>query len=365
MTVLKIILLVFSVLGAIDYTFGSRFGFGKEFVRAFHMFASLSLAMMGMIVLAPLIADFMRPMTAFCADVLHLDPSILPASLLANDMGGAPLAEAVMQNKEVGLFNAYVVSAMMGCTISFTIPLALGSVPKEKHTLLLLGLLAGIATIPLGAFAAGIVAGVPLSVLCIDLLPLLLLAVLICASLLLFPHACIKVFAVLGYLIKIIVLIGLVLGLIRYFTDVAPIEALNLAPIEEGGMIAFRAIVMASGALPLLYAVSVLVKRPLRAVGNKLGVNEASVAMLLGSLASTPITFASTDRMNAKGITLNAAFAVSAGFLLAGHLAFTISMAPSYVLPLAVGKLTAGVSAAFLALFLYKRNEKNLLRAPS
>ncbi len=40
--------------------------------------------------------------------------------LLANDMGGAPLAEAVGKSPELAAFNGLVVSTMMGCTVSFT-----------------------------------------------------------------------------------------------------------------------------------------------------------------------------------------------------------------------------------------------------
>jgi DNA-directed RNA polymerase subunit RPC12/RpoP len=72
-----------------------------------------------------------------------IDPSILPSVLFANDMGGAPLAVEAARDRALGAFNAMVVSSMMGCTVSFTIPFALGGVPKELHRDMLLGLLCG------------------------------------------------------------------------------------------------------------------------------------------------------------------------------------------------------------------------------
>ena len=49
------VLLVFSVLGALDRILGNRFGLGKEFERGFELFGSMSLSMIGMLVMAPAI----------------------------------------------------------------------------------------------------------------------------------------------------------------------------------------------------------------------------------------------------------------------------------------------------------------------
>ena len=136
-----IVVLIFSVLAALDRIFGSRLGLGKEFEKAFNLLGAMALSMIGMIVISPVIADLMKPISEFLSNTLHIDASIIPASLFANDMGGAPLSVEMASNEEIGLFNALVVSSMMGCTISFTIPFALGVVLKEQHKDLLSGLL--------------------------------------------------------------------------------------------------------------------------------------------------------------------------------------------------------------------------------
>ena len=61
MNVLTIIILVFSVLGGIDYIFGSKLGIGKEFEKGFHLFGPMSLSMLGMLVLAPAIGVWLSP----------------------------------------------------------------------------------------------------------------------------------------------------------------------------------------------------------------------------------------------------------------------------------------------------------------
>jgi ethanolamine transporter len=57
--------------------------------------------------------------------------------------------------------------------------------------------------------------------------------------------------------------------------------------------------------------------------------------------------------MDKKGVVLNSAFAVSAAFALGGHLAFTMAFDRSYLVPVIVGKLVAGVLAVIIAAVIY------------
>jgi len=49
------------------------------------------------------------------------------------------------------------------------------------------------------------------------------------------------------------------------------------------------------------------------------------------------------------------AFAVSAAFVFGDHLGFTASFAPELLVPVMIGKLTAGVSAVAVAMLLTRR----------
>ena len=62
------------------------------------------------------------------------------------------------------------------------------------------------------------------------------------------------------------------------------------------------------------------------------------------------------DKMDKKGVMLNSAFAVSAAFTLAGHLAFTVSFDQRYLLSVIIGKITAGIFAVVLAAIIYRFN---------
>ena len=60
MLVIKIVILVFAIVGALDYVFGGRFGLGKEFVNGLMLMGTMLLSMQGMIVISPLLADMLE-----------------------------------------------------------------------------------------------------------------------------------------------------------------------------------------------------------------------------------------------------------------------------------------------------------------
>ena len=97
------------------------------------LLGTMALSMIGMIVISPFIAQILSPFFDVFYNTFGIDPSIIPATFFANDMGGAALAVEIAENEEIGLFNALVVSSMMGATISFTVPFGLGIVKKELH----------------------------------------------------------------------------------------------------------------------------------------------------------------------------------------------------------------------------------------
>lgn len=359
--IIKIVVFAFAVLGALDYVFGGRFGVGKEFVNGLMLMGTMLLSMQGMIVIAPFLAELLDPVCTFLHTYLHMDPSIIPASLFANDMGGAPLSMAIKQNDSVGMFNALVVSSMMGCTVSFTIPFALGLVPKEQHKNLLLGLLCGIVTIPIGCFVGGLVCRVPILALLVDLLPLIVIAGVIAFGLMKFPNVCVKIFAVLGWLMKALIVFGLVVGMLYFLTGRAILpgivytEGKYASSWDEGIAVCTNAAVFLAGAFPLVHLLSRLLRRPLHALGRLLRINETSALCLLSSLASSSPTFGMMKLMDDRGAILNSAFAVSGAFVFAGHLAFTLTIDASYVPAMIVGKLVAGALALVVAIFISKR----------
>ena len=377
MTVLILIVLIFSTLGAVDYVIGNKLGVGAEFERAFKLFSAMALSMIGMIVLAPAIAELLKPTLGFFSDFLHLDPSILPAMLLANDMGGAPLASQVALDEKIGMFNGLVVSSMMGCTVSFTIPFALGLVAKENHKQLCLGLLCGVVTIPIGCLIGGVMCRIPILTLLLDLLPLIIFSVFIAIALLFFPNACVKVFKVFGFAVNALIILGLMLGIYNFLVaKITPVEiggrSLDIPPIpvidtvEEGAMVCLNASIVMTGMFPLVTLVSRLLNKPLKALGARLGIDEKSAIGIVASLATSATSFGMMNQMNKKGMMVNSAFAVAGAFTFCSHMAFTMAFpgGKDYLAPMIVGKLVSGAASLGLSFMLYpdQREHQGLLQ---
>ena len=355
MSVLTIVILIFSLIGAVDYIIGNKIGVGKEFEKAFSLFCPMALSMLGMIVVAPAIGVWLTPFFEGFYNIFGIDPSILPASLFANDMGGMTLAQTICKSESIGNYNAFVVSSMMGCVISFTIPFSLGVVKQEQHRELFFGLLCGIATIPIGCIVAGLFCGIGLLTVVINLLPLIIFSVIVLVALIFVPKICIKCFKVFGFFMKAVAIIGLVCAIFTFLTkkEITP----HFDTLENAAFICVNACVTLSGALPLMAIVSKLLNKPLNKLGSKLGINGVSALALLGNMVTNASSFGVMDKMDKKGTVLNSAFAVSAAFVFGGHLALTMAFDSSYVAPMIIGKLVSGVCALVLVLLVYKEKE--------
>ena len=170
---------IFMLLGALDRIFGSRLGLGKQFEEGVLAIGALALSMLGILALAPVLADLLKPVLVPVYRFLGADPAMFAGSILANDMGGAPLAAELAETKEAAQFGGLIIGSMLGATLVFTIPVALGIIRREDHPALAKGVLAGVITIPLGALVGGLTAGFSIGMILRNLLPIVLFALLI------------------------------------------------------------------------------------------------------------------------------------------------------------------------------------------
>ena len=355
MNILYTVIGVFSLLGALDLILGNRFGIGKDFERGIMLLGTMTLSMVGMISFAPLFAALLREPLLWLADRIPFEPSLIAGSLLANDMGGAPLAMELATSERVGLFNGLVVGATMGATVSFTLPFALGATEKEQHKSVLLGILCGIATVPVGCLVAGIMMGLSPAELALNLIPLLLFAGVLVFGLVKAPDLTAKIFGVFGQGVKILVTVGLALAIFTFLTDIPLLP--HFAPLEEGMTVVINAAAVMTGMFPLLSLLGRLLDRPLRALGRKIGINSTSALGFVATLATNVTTFGMMKDMDRRGTVLNSAFAVSAAFTFAGHLAYTLAFPKGEAClgAVIVCKLLSGVASLLLAYLLFCR----------
>ncbi|HGM3509113.1 ethanolamine utilization protein EutH [Clostridioides sp. ZZV15-6383] len=350
------VMVVFMVLGAIDKCIGNKFGLGEQFEEGIMAMGSLAVAMVGVICLAPVLADVLRPIVVPVFDILGADPAMFAGSLLANDMGGAPLALELAKDPNAGLFGGLIVGAMMGPTIVFIIPVALGIIEKEDQKFLATGILAGIITIPIGAFVGGLVAGFEVMMVLRNLIPIIIFAVVIALGLLKFENAMIKGFTYFGKGVVIVITLGLAASIVEALTGIVIIPGMK--PIGEGIEIVGDIAIVLAGAFPLVFVITKVFNKPLMALGKILGMNDVSAAGLVASLANCIPMFGMMKDMDNRGKIINVAFSVSAAFVFGDHLGFTAGFNANMITPMIVAKLIGGITAVLLAMVIANKTLK-------
>ena len=353
--VLITLMAAFAGLGALDRILGNRFGIGQEFENGIQAMGSLALAMVGIVCLAPVLATVLRPVVVPVFRFLGADPAMFAGSILACDMGGGPLARELTEDPQAAALGGVITGSMLGATIVFTIPVALGILREEDRPALAKGILCGIVTIPVGILVGGLTAGFPLPMVLRNLVPIVLLAALIALGLWKAEDKMVRGFAVFGKIVVAVITVGLAAAVIQALTGFAVIP--GMVDISEGFQTVGTIAIVLAGAFPLVAVVTKLLQKPLLAAGKLLGINDAAAAGLIASLANSIATFGMVKDMNPRGKVVNIAFAVSAAFVFGDHLGFTAGFAPEMLGPMILGKLAGGISAVIAALVLTRKEK--------
>ena len=351
--ILIAIMAVFALLGALDRIFGNKFGLGQEFENGILAMGSLAMAMIGIICLSPALANLLKPVVVPVYNFLGADGAMFAGTILACDMGGGALAQELTTNSDAALLGGVITGSMLGATVVFTIPVAMGILQDEDKPFLAKGILCGVVTIPFGVLAGGLVAGFAPILVLSNLVPIILIALLIALGLWKFEKAMIKGFGLFGKGIIALITAGLVCAIVEALTGFVIIPGLN--PISEGFETVGEIAIVLAGAFPLVYVITKLLKKPLLKLGNTLGVNDTAAAGLIASLANSIATFEMMKNMDSRGKVVNVAFAVSAAFVFGDHMGFTAGFAPEMLPAVIVGKLVGGVSAVIVALLLTRK----------
>ena len=190
------VFLVFAVLGAADYLMDNRWGLGAQFERGLGCMGKLIIAMAGFMALAPVLGELLAPVATPLFQSVGADPSALAGLLLANDSGGAALAEELALDPIAGDFNGYFVASMMGGAVMCMIPMTMLSTDQASRTPAIYGLIIGLFSIPFGCLLGGALAGYPLGTVLQNLLPTALLSAALFLALVFFGRWVIRPFQI-------------------------------------------------------------------------------------------------------------------------------------------------------------------------
>ena len=355
--ILIAVMAVFAVLGALDRIFGNKFGLGQEFENGIQAMGALSLAMLGIICLAPVLASVLKPVIVPVFGFLGADPAMFAGTILACDMGGGSLAVEMSSDPQAALLGGVITGSMLGATVVFTIPAAMGILHQEDQPAMAKGVLCGIVTIPLGILAGGLVAGFDILMVLRNLIPIVIIAALIALGLWKAEKAMIKGFVIFGKGIIVLITVGLAAAIVEALTGFVLIPGME--PIESGFQTVGAIAIVLAGAFPLVYAVTKLFRKPLMKLGSLLGINDVAAAGLVATLANSIATLGMVKDMDSRGKVVNIAFAVSAAFVFGDHLGFTAGFAPEMLPGMIVGKLVGGAGAVAVAILLTKKESNS------
>ena len=354
--ILILVMAAFAVLGALDRIIGNRFGIGQEFENGILAMGSLALAMVGIISLAPVLAQVLRPVIVPVYGFFGADPAMFAGTILACDMGGGALAQELSTDPAAAMLGGVITGSMLGATIVFTLPVAMGILRQEDRPAMAKGILCGIVTIPIGVLVGGLVAGFELMMVLRNLIPIVIIAALIALGLWKAEKWMIKGFGWFGKGIIALITVGLVAAIVEALTGIVIIP--GMAPIEDGFQVVGEIAIVLAGAFPLVYVVTLVLKKPLLKLGGLLGINDTAAAGLVASLANSIATFGLVKDMDRRGKVVNIAFAVSAAFVFGDHLGFTAGFAPEMLPAMILGKLAGGISAVAVALWITRKEGK-------
>ena len=364
--VIMLIMMIFMLVGAIDKIRGNKLGYGEKFEDGFNAMGPLAMSMAGVVAAAPVLSMLLGPILKPIYGIFGASPAMFATTLLACDMGGYPLAMQLAEGDvAIGNFAGLILGTMMGPTIVFTIPVALGIIKKEDRGYLGAGVLAGLITVPIGCIAGGLVMNTiadeafHLGFITIiqNLIPVIIIAGLIVIGLWFAPGPMIRGFNVFGTGVTIVITALTAIAVFEQITGIMfPVFHIMVENPADGsrgldsglltcGLIAIVLI----GAFPMVEWITRTFGKPLQKIGASLGMNEAGSAGMVATLANNIAMFNIMGEMNPKGKLLNVAFAVSAAFVFGDHLGFTAGVNQAMVTPVIVGKLVAGITALIVA----------------
>jgi ethanolamine transporter len=355
-TILMAVISVFFAAGALDYIIGGKFGLKTEFENAFSMIGKIMLNIVGMICLAPTLAQLLRPLIVPVYSLFGIDAAMFAPTFLAPDAGGYSIAVAMASDAAIGAWAGTVVASHIGAAFSFNIPVTLGVIDKSHYRIFSLGALSGLIACPFGCILGGLISGLPLSVILINMIPAILLALIVILGLIFKQDACMRVFLVFVKLLRVIIVIGLTAAAIERLTGFVIIPGMN--PISTGFLTAGTIGLTLAGILVMTKILSVLLKKPLARLSRLLKINELSLLMCINALCVVLPGAVVYDKMDKRGKLIFGAITVSAANIIGAHLSYIGLNAPEMLPAATAGKLLSGLLGVIIALLFYKRSEK-------
>ena len=375
------IMMAFVLIGAVAAIINDEKGLGKEFKEGIYSIGVVFLPVAGIMVFMPYLTAFVSQVLGPVYAWFHADPSLAATTIIAGDMGGYQLASETAGSHGAWMM-AFATSLTAGATILYSIPVGLAMLDKRDHKYMALGFMAGLLTIPVAVFVTTLMLQLthtplrgevstdaastrpfelPWSEIFLNLIPLAIVVTALAVGLKFFTGFMVRAFILFGRIVDGVIKIGLAVSIVEYFTGFFSglLGGWGLDPFIADAEDQFRALeiagyvgIMLAGAFPLVYAIKTWLAKPLSAAGARFGFTEEGAAGVVAGAVNIQAMFRLIKTMPPRDKVLCTAFSVCAAFSFGDHLAFIANFQPNMVFPFIVGKVSAGIIAMLLAVWL-------------
>lgn len=347
MNVFTGIMLAFALIGFADKVFSLRWGLTGSFEKGLMTMGTMVIPIVGVCTIGVEFIERHADTFLALSDSLVFDPSLIIGALLAPDLGGYFIAEAVAATPDILIINGVVLGTLLGQAICFQLPVFLSSVGKENYPGMLKGFLVGITMIPIGMLSAEAILRMDFVVFLKQFIPILIICMLVALGLYKIPNGMIKGFMVCGKAIQIITNLMFAAAILGIF--IPQIRYAGMDAVENALLIVLKSAIIISGSLVMSELILKLFRKKIQRFAVKLGTNEISVVCMLMNCATSLAILPLFDRMDEKGRRLNSAFSISGAYVIGGSMAFVSAVSSGYVvLIFLVCKFVSGILSMYI-----------------
>lgn len=339
---------IFFLIGAFDYIIGNKLKLGKYFEDGIKTMGPLAISMVGILSLTPVITKGLELFLIPLSYKIGIDPSIFISSLIAVDMGGFNISQNIAITNEMARFSGILMASTLGCTLSFTLPLAIGIIKKESKKELFIGIVFGIITLPIGLLIGGLMLNISFTIIIINLLPIIFIAIILSIGIFYFNDITIKILNIFSKVIFFISIIGITIQGVQSISGIVIFK--NLMPLDEVLYVVWKIAVFLGGAYVLLEVIKRALNSKLNFLSKKFNLSENSIVAFLGSLASAIVVFSKFEDLDSNGKILCTAFSVGGAYVLGGQLGFIASEAKEIITIYITTKLICGFLAVIVCI---------------
>ena len=354
MEIFIFIMAIFAFVGLADYTLNLKLGLAQEFEKGLNTMGGLALSVVGFYAIGVSFVQNNAEKISAVTKNIPFDPSLIIGSLLAPDMGALGVANQLAATNALAVFSGAMVAGGLGATIGYQLPVFLAAVKQDEIPDLMQGFICGIIPLPVGLLVGGLMLGVPLNVLLVNMIPVTILCVVLILAVAFAPKATTKVLTAFGNFIRIVSYLLFALTVFSMFMPQYSLVQLGL--INEILYMIFRMVIIACGGLVLSKIILTKFPQYIAKVAVRLGVNNQSVVGVILSFVQSLAMLPLYSEMDSRGRVVNAAFSVCGAYVIGGQLAFVASICTPYqTVAYMVNKLVSGFLGIAIALFVCRR----------